>query len=209
VNDGITIETCSHCSSSRRMDGCAGHCTADLGGAVEEACWKGDERDLLDMLERVRAELNLGDCGPAYHAMVPAVILSTYRNCGGDVTRDLLRGAVDRGMRTQEGWCGLAGACGAGLGVGMVFSLLADVNPLAGQGRLNVMAVTTQVLRALCDGPDARCCLRETWLSLRSAADLSDQYLPITLTARGRVTCAGHLDAGECRRVGCPLRPNE
>ena len=184
---------------------CAAAMTSQLAEQVEEICWKSDETDLLSLLGRVRDELKLQNCGLAYHAVVPAAIMVVYRNCGGDITREALSSAIGRGLRVQEGWCGLAGACGAGLGVGLAFSVIRDVNPIAGQGRLNMMAVTTEVLRTLCAGPDSRCCFREAWLSLQKAAELSEQYLPIALSAEGKIVCSGHINGSECQRIDCPL----
>lgn len=185
---------------------CAGNCHCSSRAAeIEELCWQSHDRDLLAMLETTRISLNLGDCGPAFHALVPAIIMACYRNSGGEVERSTMHEAITRGITVQEGWCGIAGACGAGLGVGLAFSALVESEPTRGQGRLNVMQVTTEVLRSLCTGPDVRCCLRETYLSLCAAARLSDSYLPIVLTARGVVGCSLHLEASECLRIECAL----
>ncbi len=188
--------TCANCSSAM---------TETLASRVEDICWQSDDKDLFALLGRIRKELNLGNCGIAYHAVVPATIMAVYRNCGGDVTREAMTQVINRGLRVQEGWCGLAGACGAGLGVALAFSVIRDVDPTAGQGRLNVMTVTAEVLRELCNGPDSRCCFREAWLSLRKAAELSDEYLSIALSAEVDIPCSGYIDGSECKRVECPL----
>ena len=185
---------------------CSCNITEQLAEHVEKICWQSDEKDLLALLGHIKDELALSNCGLAYHAVVPAAIMAVYRNCGGDITREALSSVIGRGLRVQEGWCGLAGACGAGLGVALAFSVIREVNPVAGQGRLNMMAVTTEVLRALCAGPDSRCCFREAWLSLEKAAELSEQYLPIALSAKAKIECSGHIDGSECQRVDCPLK---
>ncbi|MCH5372876.1 MAG: DUF5714 domain-containing protein, partial [Planctomycetes bacterium] len=49
---------------------------------------------------------------PGY-PLVPGVILSTYRNLGGEVDPLQIIAAVDRGALVPGGACGFMGSCGA------------------------------------------------------------------------------------------------
>mgnify|MGYP002869165356 CR=1 FL=1 len=61
--------------------------------------------------------------GPEHHGIVPCVLLTAYRNNGGEV--DLpssLREAVRRAKQVPGGTCGYWGACGAAIGAGIDIS---------------------------------------------------------------------------------------
>ena len=137
--------------------------------------------------------------------MVPAIIVTAYRNSGGSVTDDLIETAIRRGAQVIGGSCAFTGICGAATGVGIAFSLLLQANPIKPQQRQVVQQVTQQVLKEIAEFEAARCCQRDCWLGLKKAAALSAEYLPIPLTAEAIIGCSQRNQNKECIGMVCPV----
>ncbi|MFW6126758.1 MAG: DUF5714 domain-containing protein, partial [Thermodesulfobacteriota bacterium] len=61
------------------------------------------------------------------------------------------------------------------------------------------------VLQEQCGFAAARCCQRDSWLALKKAAELSKEYLPITLRADFPLHCRQAHQNRECLGTACPL----
>ncbi len=176
---------------------------------IRTICTHTHETDMIRLLEEVRSDSRFPMHGPEHHALIPAVILATYRNLGGEVTeRDILTG-IERGLCVPGGSCGFMGICGAAVGVGIAFSIILEANPLTPKPRQLVQEVLSEVIGALAVHEAARCCRRESILCLREAARLSEEILPVRLLADGDSPCEQHDRNEECIRAGCPLFSGE
>lgn len=212
---GERLMDCSFCGRSLPANAvCAcGHfvcdsChTQDELALIEQVCLKSDETDLIALMTRIRRHPSVPVHGPGHHALVPGVILSGYRNAGGELSHELIRTGVRRGAQIAGGACGFCGVCGAANGVGIAFSIILQADPLKAIERQIVQTVTLRVLEriASCEAP--RCCQRECWLALRTAAELSLQYLPLPLRAEASLSCWQSDRNAECITDRCPLWP--
>lgn len=160
---------------------------------------------MIPLMQEIRRHPVIPRHGPEHHALVPGVILATYRNRGGEVTPGLFRTALDRAKQISGGFCGLMGACGAALGVGIAFSLLLDGTPLKPRPRQIAQTATQAVLQELASLEAARCRQRDSWLALTKAAELSRELLPLTLIAEASLKCGQAQANKECLGVTCPL----
>jgi ribulose-bisphosphate carboxylase large chain len=183
-------------------DGC--HARGALE-ALEHICAASEERDMIALLKRVRAHPSFHVHGPEHHALVPAVMVATYRNLGGEIPEGALRTAVKWGSRVPGGMCGFAGTCGGATGVGIGFSAILGVNPRDAVGRQKVMRAAAVALADIASHEAARCCQRDCWLALRSAAETSRELLPIPLVADEPLACAQSHANKECLKERCPL----
>lgn len=208
-------KTCSKCGGTAKADAlCAqGHFVCDLCHkedpveVIRTVCSSSDETDMLRMASRIRSHPSFSVHGPEHHAMVPGVILATYRNLGGNVQPLQVMSAIDRGALTPGGACGFMGSCGAALGVGIAFALLLESNPLKGDSRTVSQRITAEVLKKIAETGASRCCRRECYIALKAAAELSGQYLPMKLVAEDDFTCDQHDLNRECLGSECPLYP--
>lgn len=208
-------KTCSRCGRAAKADAvCAqGHFVCDLchkGDPVEvirAVCSTSKETDMLRMADRIRSHPSFSMHGPEHHALVPGVILATYRNLGGDVQPLQVMSAIDRGALTPGGACGFMGSCGAATGVGVAFALLLESNPLKGEPRTITQRITAEVLKKIADTGASRCCRRECYIAFKTAAELSGQYLPLNLVANDDFACEQHDLNLECLGSECPLYP--
>jgi len=163
------------------------------------------ETDMVALLQEIRRHPAIPLHGPEHHILVPGIILATYRNLGGEVSPEMLRTALKRGRGVPGGYCAFTGACGAGVGVGIAFSVLLGANPVKAQERQQVQQVTQAVLGEQAGFAAARCCQRDSWLALKKAAELSQDYLSITLRADFPLYCRQAHRNRECLGTACPL----
>jgi Family of unknown function (DUF5714) len=172
---------------------------------IEHICQTTAETDLIALLDEIRRHPAIPRHGPEHHALVPALILTAYRNLGGAVTPAMFRTAISRGRSVPGGACGFLGVCGAATGVGIAFSLLLKANPVKPIERRQVQQTVQAVLGELASLEAARCCQRESWLALRKAAELSRELLPIPLQAAAPLTCRQSGERPDCLQSRCPL----
>ncbi len=208
-----TPHTCTFCSATLPANAlceqghfvCDACHTRDAETFLEHLFLTTTETDMIALLRDIRSHPAIPLHGPEHHILVPGIILATYRNLGGEVSPDLLRTALKRGRGVPGGYCAFTGACGAGVGVGIAFSLLLGANPVQARERQQVQRITQAVLQEQCGFTAARCCQRDSWLALKKAAELSKEYLPITLRADSPLHCRQSHQNRECLGTACPL----
>ncbi|MDY6953929.1 MAG: DUF5714 domain-containing protein, partial [Thermodesulfobacteriota bacterium] len=173
--------------------------------AIERICLQTEETDMLALLEAIRRHPAIPVHGPEHHALVPGIVLATFRNLGGDIGPSVIAEGIKRGSTIAGGHCAFMGVCGAAVGVGISFSLILDANPLKPSERKTVQTVTQTVLAEIAKLKAARCCQRDSWIALKKAAELSETVLPIALKANSPVVCRQRKTNKECLGSDCPL----
>ncbi len=182
------------------------HCHQQDGlSAIRLLCAESREEDMLRLLQQIRRHPAIPLHGPEHHAMVPGVILATYRNRGGRLDREAILTGIERGSRVPGGVCGFWGNCGAAAGVGIAFSVLLAATPLTPQARQQAQGVTTRVLGRIAAIRGGRCCQRESVTALREAAAISRELLPVSLLAEAAFVCEQSDRNRECIGRRCPL----
>ena len=172
---------------------------------IRMVCAETREQDMLALLAAIRSHSSIPMHGPEHHAMVPGIILATYRNRGGALSRAGILAGIERGSKVPGGVCGFWGSCGAAAGVGIAFSVLLEATPLTPMARQQAQEVTSRVLGEIAQIRGARCCQRETVTALREAALLSRSLLPVTLLAEAELVCRQSETNRECLLRQCPL----
>ncbi|BCA80818.1 DUF5714 domain-containing protein [Desulfuromonas sp. AOP6] len=208
--------TCTYCgqnfaANASCMHGhfvCDGCHSQDALQVIEQICLESRETDLLALFDRIRRHPAIPTHGPEHHALVPAVILTTFGNLGGPISPDQIRAGIQRGSKVIGGSCAFLGACGAATGVGVAFSLLLEANPLKGVQRQQVQQLTQEVLSRIASLNAPRCCRRDGWVALKAAAELSGPLLSIPLRAEAVIGCHQQADNRECIGTSCPLHQN-
>jgi hypothetical protein len=181
--------------------------TTDALAVIGNFCQGATETDLIALLDASRRHPAIARHGPEHHVLVPALILTAYRNLGGALPPAMFRTALSRGQSVPGGACGFWGVCGAAVGVGIAFSLLLEATPIKPRERRQVQGAVQAVLGELTSWEAARCCQRECWLALRQAADLSRELLPIPLPAAAVLVCRQSGRRPDCLQSACPLWP--
>jgi len=180
------------------------HCDEALP-AITSICHNSQETDMLKLFQQVRRHPAVPLHGPQYHALVPAIILTCYRNSGGSLAQSALETGLKRGTKIMGGSCAFNGVCGAATGVGIAFSLILEANPLKAGQRQVVQSVVQQVLQELASFKAARCCNRDCVVALCRAAQLSQKFLPHELIAESWQPCEQQHLNSDCLGETCPL----
>ncbi|MFO7962968.1 MAG: DUF5714 domain-containing protein [Desulfobacterales bacterium] len=202
---GMVFSANSICEKGHYIcDGCH---TEDAVDAIRRVCLQTGETDIVRLFETLRSHPAIALHGPEYHAMIPGILLCTYRNLGGGISDKVIETGILRGAGVAGGFCGFMGICGAAVGAGIAFSLILDANPLKASERSAVQMVTQAVLSEIAGVEAARCCQRDGYIALIKAAELSESFLPVVLKAEHRLVCRQmHLNR-ECLGKTCMLHP--
>ena len=207
--------SCHYCGRTRPTNALCvnGHFTCDDChqqdglAVIQLICAETEEQDMLRLLATIRRHPAIPMHGPEHHAMMPGIILATYRNRGGDISRETILAGIARGSKVPGGVCGFWGACGAATGVGIGFATLLEATPLTPAPRRLAQMATARVLAAIAATEGGRCCQRETVTALREAARLSSDLLPIALLADYPLRCMQFKANPECIKERCHLWP--
>lgn len=205
--------TCYYCGSvSHQSVTCKeGHYVCDACHAkealevIEHICTTSKERDMLKLFKQIREHPSIPKHGPEHHAMVPAIIVTAYKNSGGKLPENALKTAILRGSSIMGGACGFLGICGAASGVGIGFAIVLESSPVAKKARSAAQKVTYAVLGKIAEYEAARCCHREVWTALNIASSLSETFLHVKLLAHTEVKCDQKKFNQYCYGKACPI----
>ncbi len=206
---------CSYCgqTSDARIYCPHGHFVCDAChqvGAIEvllEVLHTTTSTCPVEILEQVMAHPSIPMHGPEHHAIVPGAIVTAARNAGYSVPEGAVEEAVQRGAKVPGGWCGLYGACGAGVGVGVAVSVLTGATPLKGKPRRLANQATSYALGKMANHDDPRCCKRATRRAMKAAVEFLKDRLDIELKMGPIVQCQHFRRNQECVEAGCGYFP--
>ena len=174
---------------------------------IRGICLEASHGDLIGLLKKIRSHAAIPIHGPEHHSLVPGVILSVYKNRGGDISDAQILEGIERGSTVIGGACSFLGVCGASAGVGTAFSVILGANPLKGKERQIVLKITGEVQQKVSRYEAARCCQRDCWIALKAASELSRRYLPVALPAEETLVCGQYHANRECIGRECPIFP--
>lgn len=201
---GASATSAARCRAGHFVcDGCHAAPARDV---IERTCAGSDELDPVALAVRLMRHPALGMHGPEHHLLVPAVLLAAYWNARGEPGKRAA--AVKEARRRAEpvagGFCGLQGACGAGIGAGTFVALVTGSTPVVGPARGLANRMTARALDLVSRTGGARCCKRDSFLSILAAARFSTEHLGVALPARGPA-CEWSRVNRECLGDGCPF----
>ncbi len=179
----------------------------DARGLIRRICTSTAKTDMLSLLVEIRSYPVIPLHGPEHHAIVPGVILATYRNLGGSITDKQLIDGIDRGASIPGGSCAFLGCCGAATGAGVACAIIFGANPLTPEPRQAVQRVVQQILARISGTEAARCCQRESVAALQVIAELSADLFPVRLVAEQIPVCTQFSRNLECIGRRCTLHP--
>lgn len=143
--------------------------------------------------------------GPEHHIIVGSALLTAYKNAGGDIDlQSALMEMKNRGSQVPGGACGFWGACGAAISTGIYISIVTGSTPLKNKefGLSNQM--TSRSLGAIGEVGGARCCKRDSYLSIQQAVDFTRDKLNVEMEF-GRIVCEFSAMNNQCIGKRCPF----
>ncbi len=143
--------------------------------------------------------------GPEHHALVPAAFVTAWQNLHGYPGWDAIWQAVETGATLPGGTCAFWGGCSAALGIGAAFAAILETTPLSTTERGTGQEVVARILARIASFGAARCCRRESLLSLQVACELSEEMLPAPITCSVPPDCDQRWINDECIHAACPF----
>ena len=149
---------------------------------------------------------------PEHHVLAPSVLLTCYRTAKDDPKTQLeddLNIADERGRNLLGGFCGYYGACGAGIGAGIFFSLFTDTTPMStitwGLGN----ELTARCLEKIGAAGGPRCCKRVSFITIDVTLQFMKEKLNLDIKAETAITCRYYDNNNECLSSACSYYPGE
>lgn len=178
--------------------------TSDSVRLITTICRESREKDAAILMQIIRSHKAFPVHGPEHHILVPSVILAALRNNGVDVTDEQIITAIQRGSAVPGGSCGFMGVCGAVTGAGIAYSLLTGASPYEAATRQAVQKVTAAVLSEIASYSAARCCQRDSWITLKKVSELLEKELGLKMVV-SPIRCRQYRLNKECIHEKCPL----
>lgn len=145
---------------------------------------------------------------PEHHYLVPAVLLTAACSRQSRSLAELaklLDEAQSRSRNVLGAFCGLYGACGVAIGIGIYASVLTNTTPYSVETWSMVNRGTAESLLEMAQINGPRCCKRNTYLALRYASGFSREHLGLDLDDCGAIVCGYSARNKECKRRQCPF----
>lgn len=165
------------------------------------------EKDPLVLFEQVVALHPVHMHGPEHHVIVPCVLLTAYRNNGGEIDLPAaLKEAVRRAKQVPGGACGYWGVCGAAAGAGIYMSILLGSNPVHKEAWPIPQKLVADCLNSIAELGGPRCCKRTGRLAITRAAAFTEDLLGVEMPT-GEIRCRYFRQNHECLFLSCPYFP--
>lgn len=146
--------------------------------------------------------------GPEHHSLVGAVLLTAYKNAGGDLE---LAGALSelraRSMQIPGGTCGYWGVCGAAASAGQFCSIANGATPLSEDAWASSARLTSAIISRLAEIGGPRCCKRTSFVSIEEGAHHAEREMGVKMDLPQQITCMFVGGNAQCKKGECPFYP--
>jgi hypothetical protein len=200
---GQEVETQVRCSRGHYV------CDACHSGSsnqwIEQVCLHSPAVDPLGLAIELMHSPLMNMHGPEHHFLVPAVLLTTAYNSQGQPEKKsaALATARKRAENVLGGFCGFYGACGAGIGAGIFTSVFTGASPLSREEWRLANQMTARCLERIAERGGPRCCKRDTFLALETAAEFAASNLGVSLPLAQPIHCEFSPLNRECLKSAC------
>ena len=147
--------------------------------------------------------------GPEHHFLVPAALISAYL-CNLDqlnLLETYLNEADKRSAHVPGGFCGNSGACGAGIGAGIFYSIITKATPLSTTTWADSHHVTADVLKEMAIHGGPRCCKRDSFLAISKVVEILNEKGMWSVTVDNDWVCNYHKKNKQCLEHACRFFP--
>jgi hypothetical protein len=104
------------------------------------------------------------------------------------------------------GFCGPYGDCGAAVGAGICMSVMLAATPLSGPELRFANLMTAKSLENIAEAGGPRCCQRDSFLALETAARFLKEHFNTDIPIH-RPVCEFHDMNRECKKTECRYYP--
>ncbi|MCF8378428.1 MAG: hypothetical protein K9H49_02555 [Bacteroidales bacterium] len=171
---------------------------------IEKFCNQTELADPLQIAEMLMKSPMIKMHGPEHHYLVPAALIAAYYNKLSDAHQKKHKLAIAR-LRSETvpgGYCGTHGTCGAAIGGGIFLSIVLGSNPLAGKEWKFSNQLTGISLLNIAEQGGPRCCKRDSFIAIQTAADFILEKLNVALD-RSEIICEFSTRNKQCKFSDC------
>ncbi len=177
---------------------------------IRRYCHGSSSNNPLQMAAEIMSHPDFPVAGQAHHPLIAAVLVTAYRNAGGELPPEKIDAAVQRGNSIPGGFCAGFGADAAAIACGIAVSVIKG-NTIAAEhapGRALAHALTGEGMFAVANNTGNRCCKRSVYRLLELATNYFNRVLGTTLEALpGPVVCP-FVDRNKlCNGPACKYHP--
>lgn len=101
----------------------------------------------------------------------------------------------------------MAGCCGAAVSAGIFLSVVLKATPMSKESWALSNRMTSCCLDAVSRLGGPRCCKRDSYTSIITAADFCGRELGKPLYVSDRISCRHYMENTECLKTECPYFP--
>ena len=179
-------------------------CHANLNPAFMDILRSSEEKDPMALLQQMMEMKGVHMNGPEHHYLLPCVLLTAYRNCGGELNYEMaLKEAYRRGKEVPGGYCGYFGVCGAAVGAGIYASLVIGSSPVKEIKWGQAQQLAARTLTRIADTQGVRCCKRTTHIAIEEAVEWTKEITGVEMPLAPR-SCTFYELNRECLYADCP-----
>jgi hypothetical protein len=207
------IAECSFCGKREKADYvcpnehyvCEECRIASSDSIIKRVCEATRERDPVKIAVLLMKHPAIPMHGPQHHYLVSCVLLAALRNIGGfEIDSSMFEMAIARGRRVPLGSCGLWGACGAAVGVGIAISVVMKSTWTSDRERSLSMQATCEALSKIAKIGGPRCCKASTFAAIEAASEFLKREFGINITSTIPNPCPFKAFNDECLKDRCP-----
>ena len=161
----------------------------EINTVIKNSAFKSKAEDPLEFAERMMAHPNMPFLGGAHHLVVTAALLVALRNNGPievwdekkQVTTEDIEEGIRRMKKIPSCSCADYGSCGAGPGVGAVFSILYQATCAKDRERTLTMRSTNASLTAITNTGGPGCCKQSVRTAIETGVELLKEQFGVKL----------------------------
>jgi len=182
-------------------------CHKEMNPEYMEMIRSSEEKDPMALMVAAMKIAGVHMHGPEHHVMLPAVMLTCYKNCGGDIDYFVaMKEAFRRANQVPGGACGYMGTCGASTGAGIYACLVLRSSPVNGDVWSKPALLTSACLGRLGECVGCRCCKRSSFICIEEAVKWTKEHTGIDIPISSAV-CDFYENNRECVFAECPFFP--
>lgn len=173
---------------------------------IKQACLAACAADPLALAQSLMQEDGVAMHGPEHHMLGGAALL-TALHCAGALP-DLAAALDELAQRAEQmpgATCGLWGVCGSASSVGAALAIWHGTGPLSSNTYYkDNLELTSRALARIAQVGGPRCCKRNAFISLLTAAEFIAQKYRVTLPVHTPV-CGFSPRNAQCLHANCPF----